>query len=29
VETGADRVRLEITKWAIANKGVQTSEAAK
>jgi preprotein translocase subunit YajC len=28
-ETGADRVRLEITKWAIANKGTATDETAK
>lgn len=26
IETGADRVRLEIMKWAISSKGVQTSE---
>ncbi len=25
-ETGADRVRIEITKWAISSKGTQTSE---
>ncbi len=28
-ETGADRVRLEVTKWAIANKGVVVNEANK
>ena len=28
-ETGADRVRLEITKWAIANKGTATNEAVR
>lgn len=26
VETGADRVRIEFMKWAIANKGAQTTE---
>ena len=25
IETGADRVRIEVTKWAIANKGTQAS----
>ncbi|MBM6871017.1 preprotein translocase subunit YajC [Pseudoflavonifractor phocaeensis] len=29
IETGADRVRMEFTKWAISNKGAQTSENAK
>lgn len=29
LETGADRVRLEMTKWAIANKGTATNETAK
>ena len=29
IETGADRVRIEFMKWAIANKGAQTSDAAK
>ena len=29
IETGADRVRIELMKWAIANKGAQTEEAAK
>lgn len=24
IETGADRVRLEIAKWAVANKGLPT-----
>ena len=28
-ETGADRVRLEITKWAIANKGTILNENAR
>lgn len=26
IETGADRVRFEVTKWAIGTKGVQTKE---
>lgn len=25
IETGADRVRLEVAKWAIANKGLPTT----
>ena len=25
VETGADRVRIEFTKWAVSSKGAQTS----
>lgn len=25
IETGADRVRLEVTKWAISSKGTDTS----
>lgn len=25
-ETGADRVRLEVTKWAVANKGTVVNE---
>lgn len=29
IETGADRVRMEFTKWAISNKGAQTNENAK
>ena len=29
LESGADRVRLEMTKWAIANKGTATNETAK
>ena len=29
LETGADRVRLEMTKWAIANKGTATNETVK
>ena len=28
-ETGADRVRLEVTKWAIANKGTIVNETAR
>ena len=28
-ETGADRVRLEVTKWAIASKGTQVVETTK
>ena len=27
VETGADRVRIEFTKWAVGTKGTQTSES--
>ena len=26
IETGADRVRIEMTKWAIGTKGVQTND---
>lgn len=26
IETGADRVRIEFTKWAVSTKGTQTSE---
>ena len=29
IETGADRVRIEFTKWAVSNKGAQTSETTK
>ncbi len=29
VETGADRVRIEFTKWAVSSKGTQTSEETK
>lgn len=29
METGADRVRIEFTKWAISNKGVQSTETTK
>lgn len=29
IETGADRVRLEMMKWAVANKGAQTTETKK
>ena len=29
IETGADRVRIEFMKWAIANKGAQTTDAQK
>jgi len=28
IETGADRVRIEFTKWAISNKGTQTNQDA-
>lgn len=28
IETGADRVRLEITKWAVSTKGTQATEDA-
>ena len=26
IETGADRVRVEMTKWAIGTKGAQTAD---
>ena len=26
IETGADRVRIEFTKWAVSSKGTQTTE---
>lgn len=26
IETGADRVRMELTKWAVSSKGTQTTE---
>ena len=26
IETGADRVRMEFTKWAVSTKGTQTTE---
>jgi len=29
IETGADRVRLEMMKWAVANKGAQVDETKK
>lgn len=29
LETGADRVRIEFTKWAVSSKGTQTVEEAK
>ncbi len=29
IETGADRVRVEFTKWAISSKGAQTTETTK
>ena len=29
IETGADRVRVEFTKWAISSKGAQTAETTK
>lgn len=28
METGADRVRIEFTKWAISSKGTQSNEDA-
>ena len=28
IETGADRVRIAFTKWAVSTKGAQTSEDA-
>ena len=28
IETGADRVRVEFTKWAISSKGTQSDENA-
>lgn len=28
LETGADRVRVEFTKWAVSTKGTQTTEDA-
>lgn len=28
IESGADRVRLEVTKWAVSTKGTQTTEDA-
>ena len=29
IETGADRVRLEMMKWSVSSKGVQVSEDEK
>lgn len=29
IETGADRVRMELMKWAISTKGVQVTEDGK
>lgn len=29
IETGADRVRVEFSKWAIGSKGAQTDESAR
>lgn len=29
LETGADRVRIELMKWAVSTKGVQTTEDGK
>lgn len=29
IETGADRVRIEFTKWAVSSKGTQFSEETK
>lgn len=26
IETGADRVRIELTKWAISSRNIQTAE---
>ena len=28
LETGADRVRIELAKWAVSSKGTQTTEEA-
>ena len=28
IETGADRVRIELAKWAVSSKGVQATEEA-
>ena len=28
IETGADRVRIEFTKWAVSSKGTQSTEDA-
>ena len=28
IETGADRVRIEVTKWAISSKGTQADQDA-
>ena len=29
IETGADRVRIELTKWAVSSKGTQAVETVK
>ena len=29
IETGADRVRIELTKWAVSSKGTQAVESTK
>ena len=29
IETGADRVRIEFTKWAVSSKGAQVTEETK
>ena len=29
IETGADRVRIEMTKWAVSSKGAQTAAEQK
>ena len=29
IETGADRVRIEFTKWAVSSKGAQTAPEQK
>ena len=28
IETGADRVRMELARWAVSTKGTQTTEQA-
>ena len=28
IESGADRVRIELTKWAVSSKGTQATENA-
>lgn len=29
IESGADRVRIELTKWAVSTKGIQSNERTK